>query len=626
MSAGFVRMGGGTYPGNRARMHRTRRWNISPASEAAEQLATCLKTSPLIAQMLINRGMAGPEDCQRFMSPSLKHLHDPGEIVNLKKAAERISRAIRDGERIVVYGDYDVDGITATSILWHAIKLLGGQVDYYIPHRLEEGYGLNAEAIGQICDAGAKLIVTVDCGVTAVAEAQVACERGVDMIITDHHEWKVDRSDERGVMSDEASRARHSSLITHHAPPLLPNCFTVVHPRLPREDGSGYPNPHLCGAGVAFKLAWGVGQAHNGAAKVSETFRRFLVEATALAALGTIADVVPLVGENRNLAHFGLGGLKQSELTGIKALIESAGLTGQKLDSYHVGFLLAPRLNACGRMGHAREAVEMLTRAEPARASEIARQLEQKNRERQGIERQIFEEAMAQVAERGYDKEDCRAIVLGAEGWHPGVIGIVASRVVGRLSRPTVMVALSNGHGQGSARSVPGFHLAKALDACRGTLEACGGHEMAAGLRMETARFEEFREAFCAYAQGAVSDEMLTPELRMDCVAELRQITAAVVADMQRLGPFGMGNGKPLLCCRGVEVAAAPRRVGKTGDHLQILVRQGNVTMKCIAFNRGDLFDQLLPGLKIDLAVEPGVNEYNGYRNVELDVKDIHFG
>jgi single-stranded-DNA-specific exonuclease len=584
-------------------MHRTNRWNICPPSEAAEQLAACLKTSPLIAHMLINRGIAGPEDCQRFLSPSLKHLHDPGDIANLKKAAERIAKAIRDGEKIVVYGDYDVDGITATAILWHAIKLLGGQIDYYIPHRLEEGYGLNAEAIEQICDAGAKLIITVDCGVTAVEEARVACERGVDMIITDHHEWKHS-PDEKAI---------------------LPECFTVVHPRLPRDDGSPYPNPNLCGAGVAFKLAWGVGQAHNGAAKVSDAFRRFLVEATALAALGTIADVVPLVGENRSLAHFGLSSLKQSELTGIKALIESAGLTGQKLDSYHVGFLLAPRLNACGRMGHAREAVEMLTRADHPKAVEIAKYLEQKNRERQAIERKIFEQAMQQVVENGFDKDGCRAVVLGAEGWHPGVIGIVASRIVNRLNRPTVMVALSNGHGQGSARSIPGFHLARALDACRDTLEACGGHEMAAGLRLQTTRFEQFREAFRAYADKEVSDEMLTPELHLDCVAELRQITAAVVQDMQRLGPFGTANGKPLLCCRGVEIAAPPRRVGKTGDHLQILVRQGSVTMKCIAFNRGEIFEQLLPGLKIDLAVEPSINDYNGYRNVELDVKDIRF-
>ena len=585
-------------------MHRTRRWNICPPSEAAEQLADCLKTSPLIAQMLINRGMAGPEDCHRFLSPSLKHLHEPGDIANLKKAAERIAKAICDSEKIVVYGDYDVDGITATAILWHAISILGGQADYYIPHRLEEGYGLNAEAIEQICDSGAKLIVTVDCGVTAVEEARVACERGVDMIITDHHEWKH-AADEKAI---------------------LPQCFTVVHPRLPREDGSRYANPHLCGAGVAFKLAWGIGQAHNGATKVSDAFRRFLVEATALAALGTIADVVPLVGENRILAHFGLSGLKQSELTGIKALIESAGLTGQKLDSYHAGFLLAPRLNACGRMGHAREAVEMLTRADHGKAVEIAKYLEQKNRERQVIDRNIFEQAMEQVAELGFDKEDCRAVVLGAEGWHPGVIGIVASRIVNRLGRPTVMVALSNGHGQGSARSIPGFHLAKALDACRDTLEACGGHEMAAGLRLETARFEAFRDAFRTYAERVVSDDMLTPELHLDCVADLRQITAAVVADIQRLGPFGTANAKPLLCCRGVEIAAAPRRVGKTGEHLQILVRQGNVTMKCIAFNRGDIIDQLLPGLKIDLAVEPSINDYNGYRNVELQVKDVRFG
>ena len=585
-------------------MPQKKRWNIAQSSEAAEPLATALKTSPLIAQMLVNRGITNTEEGQRFLTPSLKHLHEPEAIPNLRRAAERVAAAIRSNEKIVIYGDYDVDGITATSILWHAIRLLGGQAEYYIPHRLEEGYGLNAEAIAQICEAGAKVIISVDCGITAIAEARVAGERGVDLIVTDHHDWRIDHATGR---------------------PELPECFTIVHPRLPLEGMAPYPNPGLCGAGVAFKLAWGLGQAHNNAVRVSDDFRRFLVEATALAALGTIADVVPLKGENRMLAHFGLGGLKQSQLTGIKALIESAKLTGQNLDSYHVGFLLAPRLNACGRMGHAREAVEMLTTADLPRATEIATYLETQNRARQDLERKILEQAMEQATELGCDSADCRGIVLGREDWHPGVIGIVASRVVSRFNKPTIMVSLSNGHGHGSGRSIAGFHLAKALDACRDHLEACGGHEMAAGLRLESARFEEFRAAFKEYARQTVSDEMLIPALNIDCVAELRQVTQALVTDMQRLGPFGQGNPKPLLCCLGVEVAAPPRRVGRTGDHLQLLIRQGTHTMKCIAFKCGELCDRLQPGVQVDLAVEPTINEFNGYRNVQLEVKDLHF-
>lgn len=593
-------------------MHRNKRWRIATPTDAsceqAAALAEALKTSPLIARMLLNRGISAAEEARVFLSPKMMHLLEPGLLANLAKAAERVVRAIRDKEKIVIYGDYDVDGITATTILWHAIRLLGGQADYYIPHRIDEGYGLNAEALRQICDGGAKLIISVDCGVTAIAEAAVACERGVDLIITDHHEWKEHQGD--------AGEGKAAS-------PHLPECFTIVHPRLPLENGTAYPNPHLCGAGVAFKLAWGVGQAFAGSAKVSDEYKWFLVEATALAALGTIADVVPLQGENRTLAHFGLGGLKRSKLTGIQALIESAGLTGQKLDSYHVGFLLAPRLNASGRLGHAALAVEMLTTAGAARAAEIAAYLEAQNRDRQSVERKILDEAMEQVAASGFDKDDCRGVVLGAESWHSGVIGIVASRIVNRLNKPTVMVSLANGHGQGSARSIPGFHLARALDACREHLEACGGHEMAAGLRLATSKFADFRAAFCQYAAKLVSAEMLTPELRLDCEAELRNVTIPLVLDLQRLGPFGMGNPKPLLVCRDVQVAAPPRRVGKTSGHLQVLVRQGLASMKCIAFNQGELADQLTPGTRLDLAVEPIINEFNGRQSVELEIKDL---
>ncbi len=420
-------------------MHKPRRWTIADADPLADELAARLKVSPLISQILLNRGVREPQDCKDFLRPTLKQLHEPSLLSGLDRASERIAKAIRDKEKIVIYGDYDVDGITATSILWHAIGQLGGNAEYYIPHRLEEGYGLNAEAVGEICAAGANLIVTVDCGVTAVGPAKVAAERGVDLIITDHHQWHEND---------------------------LPVCHTIVHPRRATQGQPPYPNPHLCGAGVAFKLAWGIGRAVNGARHVSDSFRTFLMEATALAALGTIADVVPLTGENRILAAHGLSGLKHSGLNGIKALIESAALVGKKLDSYHVGFLLAPRLNASGRMGHAKLAVEMLTDASTARAAEIAGFLEQQNRQRQAIERDILQQALAQADELHCDADDCRAIVLGASGWHAGVIGIVASRIVERFGRPTILVSFTDGLGQGSGRSVPGFHLTEALAAC----------------------------------------------------------------------------------------------------------------------------------------------------------------
>ncbi|MEO7156942.1 MAG: DHH family phosphoesterase [Vicinamibacterales bacterium] len=635
-------------------MHRPKRWIIAPPNDRAQELADRLKTSTVIAQVLLNRGFAEADACSKFLRPSLKCLHEPELIPNLTKASQRIARAIAAREKIVIYGDYDVDGITATSILWHAITLLGGDVDFYIPHRIDEGYGLNASAMGEIIDAGAKLIVTVDCGVTAIEPASVARARGVDLIITDHHEWHLCAGGSGDV-------------------PSLPDCYTIVHPRLSHDDdhnAADYPNPSLCGAGVAFKLAWGIGIAAGGSPRVSPEFRQFLVEATALAALGTIADVVPLVDENRILAAFGLGGLKASKLVGIQALIESANLTGQKLDSYHVGFLLAPRLNACGRMGHAREAVEMLTRADHARAIEIATYLEAQNKERQAMERSILDAAIAQVEEQKLDGDHCRAIVLAGEGWHPGVIGIVASRIVDRFCKPTIIVAFpspadgirpADGDpadaaespatrpvhqhasitrpqsptrlqspsagliGQASGRSIAGFHLARALEACGEHLESFGGHEMAAGLKVKPENFDAFRAAFCAYAMKTIAPDLLVPVLKLDGEAELRQVTAALVTDLQRLGPFGHGNRKPLFCSKGLQVTAIPRRVGKTGNHLQLSVRQGNNTMKAIAFGAGDLFDKLKPGVLIDLAFEPTINEWNGNKNVELEVKDLQF-
>jgi len=587
-------------------MHHPKRWNIAPPHPLASDLAWKLRTSPLLAQVLLNRGFSEPAQCHEFLRPTLMLLHDPALLPNLELAADRIAKAIRDKEKIVIYGDYDVDGITATSILWHAITLLGGVVDYYIPHRLEEGYGLNTEAIAQICDQGAKLIVTVDCGVTAIEPARIAAVGGVDLIITDHHETHGDQSRTRAGAETQ---------------PELPPCLAIVHPRLPGRQPA-YPNPYLCGAGIAFKLAWGIGKSVNGTAKVSDAFREFLLEATALAGLGTIADVVPLVGENRVIAHFGLGGLKASKLLGIRALIESAGLTGHKLDSYDVGFRLGPRLNACGRMGHARLAVEMLTQASAPKAVEIATYLETQNKQRQAIEKNILEQALAQIKQNHFDSDDSRGLVLAMEGWHAGVIGIVASRIVERYHRPTILVALTDGQGQGSGRSIPGFHLTHALEACRDQLDGFGGHEMAAGVRLRADRLGDFRDAFLRYAAGVLTAEQIIPELELEAVAELAQLTVPLVREMERMAPFGNGNRRPLLCCLGVEIAGPPRAVGK-GEHLQIMVRQEGRLMKCIAFGYGDRIDDLVAGRKIDLAVEPTINEYNGNVNVELEVKDV---
>ncbi|HEX8912853.1 MAG TPA: DHH family phosphoesterase [Humisphaera sp.] len=612
-------------------MHRPKRWTIAAPQPAAAELASRLKVSPLIAQILLTRGVSEPADCQAFLRPSLASLHHPLTLPGVAQASERIARAIRDGEKIVIYGDYDVDGITATTILWHAIRHLGGRAEFYIPDRIEEGYGLNATAIAQLCDQGAKLIITVDCGITAVEPAAVAKDRGVDLIITDHHEWHEAREEQGGGVAELRSGSvagssngdRSTPPPSHSATPLLPDAHTLVHPRLP-TGGAPYGNPVLCGAGVAFKLAWGVGLAMSGSAKVSDAFRAYLIDATALAALGTIADVVPLVGENRALAHFGLGGLKTSNLTGIKALIASAGLTGQKLSSFDVGFKLAPRLNACGRMGHARLAVEMLTNADAAMAEEIAANLEQQNRARQAMEKKIVEQATEQALSLGFDKDDCRGMVLGMEEWHPGVIGIVASRMVDKFHRPTVMVSLKGG--QGSGRSIAGFNLAKAFDACGEHLEKHGGHEMAAGLKIKAENFEAFRAAFCAHAYDVLTPEHLVPSLRIDAEALVGQCTESLVKDLDRLGPFGHKNPRPLLCLKGMEVVSPPRRVGKTGDHLQLQLKQGDRTIKAIGFGYGKLEPELSAGTRVDVAVEPTLNEWNGRVSVEVELKDLQIG
>ena len=592
------------------RSRTTKRWTLPPADARVEELAERLKTSRLVAQLLLNRGVADVAAGQAFLRPQLKALHDPATLPGLPPAAARIARAIADKEPIVIYGDYDVDGITASSILWHAVRLLGGDVRTYIPHRVDEGYGLNSEAVTQLIDDGCKLLVTVDCGITAIDPIAAARNRGVDVIVSDHHEWRQ----------------------TPDGQDLFPDTPFVVHPRLPGHDT--YPNPHLCGAGVAFKLAWGVGQAVAGGGRVPEVLKNFLVEAMALAALGTIADVVPLVGENRILAHFGLGGLKHTKLVGVRALIDSADLTSKNIDSYHVGFLLAPRLNAAGRMGHARLAVEMLTTATEQRAADIAIYLEQQNKQRQTTERQILASALAQI--EALKLADNRAIVVGDLGWHPGVIGIVASRIVDRFHRPAVVVAMGTpeegGLGLGSGRSIDGFHLSKALAVVGHLLESHGGHEMAAGLKVKCEQFPAFRDAFGAHAGEAIDDAMLVPTVRVDADAELSVIDETLVQDLARLGPFGRGNPKPMLRCEKLTLTADAKRIGKTGDHLTFLVRHhgpangtngGGRPMKAIAFGAGDLAEQLSAGSVVNLCVQPTINEFNGYRNVELEVKDL---
>jgi len=442
------------------------RWIRRDANEP-HAAAPASSRHPLIGRLLAARNIVGDDAAKRFLQPSLNDLHDPADLPGCVTAARRVARAIADGQPIVIYGDYDVDGVTASAILYHTLTLAGADVSTYVPHRLDEGYGLNEDAIRQIADGGWRmadrgthgvdasatpidppspiahppLIVSVDCGITATGPARVARELGVDLIITDHHQFDPDD---------------------------LPDAHTLVHPALGDAD-AGDPNLDLCGAGVAYKLAWQVAREHcgcvdpdgRGKGKLPDKFRGLLLDLLALAALGTVADVVPLVDENRVITCFGLSRIKQTGIPGLNALITASKLDAEKIDSYHVGFVLGPRLNACGRMGHAREAVELLTVAQGERAQELAEQLHLTNEDRRATERRIVDAAVKQVEEQGYDAADRRAIVVAGDGGHPGVVGIVASRIVDRYHRPAVVLGIDSvtGEAKGSARSVDGVSI-----------------------------------------------------------------------------------------------------------------------------------------------------------------------
>lgn len=577
-------------------------WVIPPPAAGRDDLARSLRISPVVAQILCNRGVTNMEAARQFMKPQIADMLPPEAMPATLRAAERVVAAINAGHKIVIFGDYDVDGVTGVSILWHCLKLAGIQPHFHIPHRLEEGYGISVDAVRKLADEGAGMIITVDCGITAIEAARVARERGVELIITDHH----------NPHTTEDGRVE------------LPDAL-IVHSAICVDGDPQYPNPHLSGAGVALKLAWAIAQRICGAKKVRPEFRDFLLDAVGLAAMGIVADVVPLVGENRIIAHHGLLGLPQSRLHGIQALLSMAGVSGKKLAGYDIGFKLGPRLNAIGRMGHARLAVDMLTWANPDEAMRIAENLDQQNQARQALERRITAEAQQMVTATGQDADHIRAIVLASEGWHAGVIGIVAGRIAETFGKPAVLIALENGTGQGSARSIRNFPLHEALGACREHLLTYGGHAMAAGLRIEAGRVDAFREALAARAGSLLTPQDMRQKLAIDDVASLGHLDEPLVADMGRLEPFGAGNPSPLLATEMLELAAEPRAVGNGEKHLQVTLRDGRRQCKGIAFGQANLRPQLLDHRRCRVAFRPIINEWNGRRSVEMQISDFQF-
>ena len=577
----------------RAWRPKSRRWRVAPAYSGADELARQIGSVPLVAQILHNRGIELPEAARAFLNPKLDDLHPPEKLPGATAAAERIARAVAEGQRIVIYGDYDVDGITAVAILHTCLTMLGADVHYYVPHRLEEGYGVNIEAIRKIISRGVRLLITVDCGIAAQEPIAEAVAAGVDVVVTDHHS----------------------------PPEVLPPAFAIVHPAIPQGV---YPDDGLAGAGVAFKLAWQLAKVACGNTRVDKQMRDFLLDATCLAALGTIADVVPLVGENRVLAVYGLRALPATSHRGLRALLESAGLATGRLDAYHVGFVLAPRLNACGRMGHARLAVELLTTASEQRSRQIAGYLAQQNTERQKVEREITRQAVEMVSSQGMDEKSCRGIVLASEAWHGGVIGIVASRLVDQFGRPTVLIA-KNGTGcaQGSARSIPGFHMREAMAACSEHLISFGGHAMAGGMRIREEKIDEFTAAFLAYAARNLTDAQLESTLRIDAETTLSAMSYSVVEHISRLAPFGEGNPRPVLAFRRCRLLVPPKRMGRSGQTVGLILGQNDARARAVGFGMGDLADHLVGIHQVDVAAEPVLNTFAGTTTVELKLHDI---
>lgn len=551
----------------------------------------------LLDRVLEARGMIGDRDA--FLDPSMTSLHDPSLLPGLDLAARRILGAARGGERVVIYGDYDVDGISASAILYHAIRHVApeARVSTYVPHRVEEGYGLNAEAIAKLAGEGARVIVTVDCGVTATGPAEIAGSLGVDLIITDHHATPERAED-------------------------FPRAYAIVHPRLP-GTAPAYPFGDLSGSAVAFKLAWRLATLAAGTERVGASTRGVLLDLLALASLGVIADVVPLRGENRVIARHGLARLKSTSCAGLDAIIEASGLSGSRISAEDVGFRLAPRLNACGRLGHAREAMELLTTARGERAKALAEELTRLNEERRVMERRIFEQACELAESGGMASPDHPAIVLAHPEWHQGVVGIVCSRLVERYARPVILM---QDHGEachGSGRSVEGVSLVEALRGCAGRLLAFGGHEMAAGLKVARAEMDAFREAFVERCRESLGGRELVATEAYDLEVDLAELGAGAVRGLSAMAPFGRDNPAVVVRVIGVRVAGEPQRMGAGGRHLAMHVsrERGGPAWRCVAWNWGERVRDIPPGATLDLLATPEVSGWSG--GVELVVRDV---
>ena len=546
----------------------------------ATQLASVLELPLPLVRLLVMRGYTTREEIVSFLKPSFSDVHDPFLMRDMEKAVDRVLGAVDRGELITLWGDYDVDGVTATALLHRTLSKLGARLRIHIPHRKKEGYGLSEGGIVQTSEEGSSLIVTTDCGVTSTKAAELAAHYGVDLIVTDHH------------LSSTS----------------LPNAVAILDPKI---EGENYPFRDLAGVGIAFKLAH--------ALCVKKTLPvEWLKDQLDLVALGTIADLVPLVGENRVFSRIGLKKLNRTKNVGLKALIEVSGLSDKLISTYAVLFQLGPRLNAAGRMAEGRSAVEMLISEDETEAAEFSRRLDGFNMERRAVEDSILSDAVWMVEEAGLGKEPI--LVLAKDGWHPGVIGICASRIVEKYWRPAVLVALDGEEGKGSARSIPSFHIYDALSQCGDYLIDFGGHACAAGLRIERGNVDRFRERMKEVASATLTEEDYIRKTIVDLELSFSEIDERFSKLLRLFAPFGPCNPVPLFLTRNIEAVGTPKIVG--GNHLKVALRHDGKVLSAIGFSQGEFLPQIeiaLPNLAIVYSV--GEDEFAGVRRLVLNVK-----
>jgi single-stranded-DNA-specific exonuclease len=553
------------------------RWLLPEAPDpvAVETLCRELSLPPLVCRLLVARGFRDVESAKWYLRPSFEHLHDPSTLGDLDRAVERIVRAIRRNEMILIHGDYDVDGICSTTILTRTFRRLGARVTPFIPHR-NDGYDLTAAGVRTAKDVGATLVVTCDCGTSALAPIAELRAAGIDVIVTDHH--------------------------LPSGP--LPQAFAVLNPRKP---GCTSPDKDLCAAAVAYKLALGV-------AKGMGSSPNPVYNMLDLVALATIADVAPLRGENRIFARRGLGIMNDTKIPGISSLRRAAGLEKKLITSGRVGFILAPRLNAAGRVGSAMRGVDLLLAPDEATANPIARELEELNGHRQELDRAALDEAREMV--KRLDLDQTYGIVLANEGWHAGIIGIVASRIVEEFGRPTILIALDGNEGKGSGRSIAPFDLHAGIGKCRELLLRFGGHRSAAGVTIARDRVAEFQNRFNQVARETLRPEDLVPELRADLEIELSDVTDDLEKVFRHIEPCGIRNPAPVLDARGVRVAAAPKTVGKDG--LRVLLHQNGTQLSAIGWGMAWRSPELVVGSTIDVAFKLDRDDWNGDLQLRL--------